>query len=360
MPNSPGFPPGTERAEADMLAVGMREVNQPELIELPEPPMPSTDELLIDMEMVALSIAEVRAVRGDRFRHFGQKIDPSDPFIFGFAGVGRIRKSGSPSFAEGGRVILSGLVSCGKCSHCKRGLENHCEQMRLAGIDVGCPGYGRGQVLVPARLAHRIPDTFSPEKACVVSEVATGVHALRRGRLKAGESLGVIGSGRHGRQVIRLARRMGCRVVAIDPQESSRELALLAGAHEAIGPASASGLDLDCAIHANSDESSLALACNVTGPQGRVILLGTPAGKDVELPDPYALVSLPERELIGTDSKTAEGFRVAIEIMSTGEENWEVWNPRRVPIQEAPQALKTAAQSWPPSHDLFIDLSGSR
>lgn len=343
-----------------MLAVGMRRINEPELIELPSPPAPSAGELLVDMEMVALSIAEVRAVRGDRFRHFGQTLDPADPFVFGFAGVGRIRKSATPDFAEGGRVILSGLVSCGECEYCARGLENHCSRMRMAGIDVGCPGYGRGQVLIPSRLAHRIPDSFSPEKACVVSEVATGVHALRRGRLKPGESVGVVGSGRHGRQIIRVARRMGCRVVAIDPHAGSRELALQAGAHEALDPAAAAGLGLGMAVHANSDESSLSLACEITAPGGRVVLLGTPSQKDVSLPDPWSLVSLPERELIGTDSKTAEGFRAAIEIMSTGDENWEVWNPRRVPLSEAPEALKAAAKSWPPSHDLFIDLAESR
>jgi len=68
--------------EINMLALGMREVGRPEIIEVPGAPPPRAGEVRVAMEMIALSVAEMRACRGDRFRHFRQTIDPSSPFVF--------------------------------------------------------------------------------------------------------------------------------------------------------------------------------------------------------------------------------------------------------------------------------------
>lgn len=342
-----------------MRAVGMRHIGEPELVDIDDPGDPGPGEVRVAVEMVALSIAEVRAVRGDRFRHFGQVLDPDDPFVFGFAGVGRVGASGDPAVAAGTRVILSGLETCGTCEFCVRDLENHCPNMKLSGIDIGCPGFARQSIVLPARRVFALPESFRSEIACVVSEVATSIHALRRGRLEAGESVGIVGAGRHGRQIIRVARRWGAHVVAVDPSPVALDLARGAGADAALLPDQVSGGQVDVVVHANSVEASLGLCFDMARPGGRIVALGTPAGLDVAIPRAGERLAGAERELIGTDSKTAAGYRAAIELMSTGDEDWDIRRPRRVPMADAPAELRAAAASWPPADDLFISIDGA-
>jgi len=349
-----------------MLALGMREVGRPEIIEVPGAPPPRAGEVRVAMEMIALSVAEMRACRGDRFRHFRQTIDPASPFVFGFAGVGRIESSSDPAIAAGQRVVLSGLDACGRCAYCRLGLENHCVALKLSGIDADSPGFGRDLVTLPARRVFPLPDDFGLPRACVVSEVATAIHALQQARLGAGEAFGVVGAGRHGRQIIRVAKRWGAQpVVAVDPAPAALERARSAGADIALLPDDATDRRLDVVVHANSEEVSLGLCCDLAARHGRVVLLGTPRNIDVELPRFAERVVARELELIATDSKNPPEYRAAIELMSTGDEDWEIRDPHVVPMQEAPAWLERSKNTWPFERDVFVrvgppDLHGGR
>ena len=353
---------GPRSSTAQVLALGMRLVGQPEVLELPPPGKLESEQVLVAVELVPISIAEVRAARGDRFKHFGQTIDPADPFIFGFTGVGRVVQSTSAAVSAGARVVLSGLASCGQCRYCVKNLHNHCDALRLAGIDVGCPGFARTRAVVPARRVFPMPASMKPTIGCVVSEVATAIHCLRRVRLMPGERVGVVGAGRHGRQIIRVARRWGAKVVAVDPSHASRQLSLAAGAEAAVDLAGVSdgqkaGYGLDVVVHANSVEDSLADCCDLARPGGRVALLGTPAGLNVRLTNFAQRVVRKQLELIGSDSKNPESFVDAIKLMSEGSEDWDIRRPRLLSLFDAPRALLEAARDWPPSDDLFIDLT---
>jgi len=344
-------------SKSQMRALGMRRIGEPEVLTVGDPGPPGPGEVRVAVELVALSIAEVRALRGDRFRHFGQTLDPNEPFIFGFAGAGRIVASGSAGIAIGTRVVLSGLASCGLCKHCLQGFENHCANLQFSGIDVGCPGFAREYVTLPARRTFPVPHTISLERTCVVSEVATAIHLLRRGRLRSGESVGIVGAGRHGRQVVRVAKRLGARVVAVDPNPAARELALAAGADEAWAPGDAAEGAHDLVVHANSVEASLITSCDIAKVGGRIVLLGTPGAVDVAVPDFTQRVVTSERELIGTDSKNPEEFEAAIEMMSSGREDWEIRRPRRVPLASAPFEFAEAARRWPIEDELFVEIA---
>lgn len=345
-------------------ALGMRQVGQPEALFVADPGAPKQGEVRVAVELVPISIAEVRALRGDRFRHFGQKVDPSDPFVFGFTGVGRVVESRSTKVPNGVRVVLSGLASCGACRFCRVGLENHCERLKLAGIDVGSPGFARAYVCIPERRAFQIPESIALEKACVVSEVATAIHCLRRGRVRGRDSVGVVGTGRHGRQIVRVAKRWGHYVVAIDPSPIARRLALQAGADQAIDVtgldfAALARLRLDVVVHANSFEESLATCCDVAARKGRIVLLGTPAGLDVMIPGFSHRVVSAERELIGSDSKNPESFTAAVGLIDNSDEDWDIRRPRRMKLEDAADAMLQAAERWPPEDDLFVDFGSA-
>jgi threonine dehydrogenase-like Zn-dependent dehydrogenase len=144
--------------------------------------------------------------------------------------------------------------------------------------------------------------------------------------------------------------------VAVDPDEEALARSRAAGADIAVKPRDAQLGRLDVVVHANSDESSLALSCDLADKLGRVVLLGTPAGQDVALPDFLDRIVIPEREIIGTDSKNPHEYREAIKLMSSGDEDWDIRKPRRVSMAEAPAILRRAAESWPLEADMFIEM----
>ena len=340
-----------------MWALGMRAVGEPELLEVNDAPAPQPGEVRVAMEMVAFGIAEMRACRGDRFRHFKQTVDPASPFVFGFAGVGRVAESADPGIRAGQRVVLSGLDACGDCAYCRVGQENHCPDLKLSGIDVHSAGFARDFVTLPARRVFPLPEEFGSARACVVSEVATAIHALKQGRLARGESIAVVGAGRHGRQIISVARRLGASlIVAVDPQPAARDLAIAVGAHIAVDPGAPIAQQVDVVVHANSEEVSLDLCCDLVRKQGRVVLLGTPRELDVALPKFGERVVKGELELIATDSKNPDEYRAAIELMSSGNEDWEVRNPLYLTLQETPIILRRAKTQWPLERDMFIAM----
>jgi threonine dehydrogenase-like Zn-dependent dehydrogenase len=341
-----------------MKALAMRTVGRPEVLEIDPPGSPGPGQVLVRMDMVALGVAEMRAVRGDRFRHFGQHVDPEDPFVFGFSGVGRVEDPGDSGFEPGQRLLISPLIGCGECEHCRAGNVNRCAQLLMAGLDVGAPGFGQELMVISAERGYPVPEGLSDELVSIAGEVATCVHAWAQGRLVAGEAAGVVGSGRHGRHAIRVAKALGAReIVAVDPSEQARALAVEAGADRAFDPASAPGdVELDAIIHAVSDETMLGPSLDLCGIGGRVVALGTPVALDVEIPDFFNRLVLAERELTGTLSKPPADFAEAMRLMTTLGGDWGVRSPRTIPLAQAPAALIQASEQWPLPDDVFIEV----
>jgi threonine dehydrogenase-like Zn-dependent dehydrogenase len=342
-----------------MKTLAMRSLGRPEVLEIDPPGNPGPGEVLVRMNMIALGVAEMRAVRGDRFRHFGQHIEPDDPFVFGFSGVGQVQDASDSSFKEGDRLLISPLVGCGECEHCRAGHINLCSRLLMAGLDVGCPGFGQELMLIPGERAYPVPQDLSDELVCIAGEVATVVHAWAQGRLAEGEAAGVVGSGRHGRHAIRVAKALGAReIVAIDPSEDARALGLEAGADRAFDPASLpDDAELDVVLHAVSDETMLGPSLDLCGIGGRVVALGTPVALDVEIPDLFRRLVVAERELIGTLSKPPVDFANAMRLMSTLGGDWGVRSPRTIPLAQGPAALIQASELWPLPEDVFIEVA---
>jgi D-arabinose 1-dehydrogenase-like Zn-dependent alcohol dehydrogenase len=82
-------------------------------------------------------------------------------------------------------------------------------------------------IAVPARNAIPLPEEVSFEAgATLMCASATALHALRKGRIRAGERVAVFGVGGLGLSAIQLAKAMGAvEVYAVDIQPSKLELA---------------------------------------------------------------------------------------------------------------------------------------
>src|SRR5262249_33190889 len=150
-------------------------------------------------------------------------------------GVGHITEPGDSGLPAAQRVLMSGVVSCGVCAQCRSGRDNLCPHLRMAGIHPTPAGVCRQRAVLPSDRVFAVPDGLTDEQACLAGEVASSLHLLRLGGVTDGTTLAVVGAGRHGRHAMRLAKLLGAiRVVAIDPDPVMHELALAAGADEAV------------------------------------------------------------------------------------------------------------------------------
>lgn len=105
----------------------------------------------------------------------------------------------------GDRVCLHYNLACGSCYHCSTGNEQFCPTGRMIGhfTDGGFAEY----IAVPARNAIPLPEQIPfPQGATLMCASATSFHALRKSRLRAGETAAVFGIGGLGASAIQLTR----------------------------------------------------------------------------------------------------------------------------------------------------------
>ncbi len=102
------------------------------------------------------------------------------------------------------------------------------------GDRVACAGAGvavHAQVIsVPRNLVVAIPAAVSFEQAAFTTLGAIALHGIRLANIRLGEVVGVIGLGLLGQLTVQLLRASGCRVVALDLQQSRADLAARFGA----------------------------------------------------------------------------------------------------------------------------------
>jgi D-arabinose 1-dehydrogenase-like Zn-dependent alcohol dehydrogenase len=130
----------------------------------------------------------------------------------------------------GDRVCIHYQLSCGDCNFCVSGNEQFCKHGMMIGKhrDGGYAEY----IAIPARNTVLLPEEVSFEEGAVLMcSSATSYHALRKARLKAGETVAVFGAGGLGISAIQLARIMGALdVYSIDINKDKLKLSEKFGA----------------------------------------------------------------------------------------------------------------------------------
>ncbi|PCG09105.1 dehydrogenase [Sphingomonas ginsenosidimutans] len=141
-------------------------------------------------------------------------------------------------------------------------------------------------VRVPANLCARIPDDVTDEAAAFTVVASIGLQGIRLAEPTIGESFVVTGAGLIGLLTIQLLRAQGCRVLAIDFDESKLELARRYGAETcnpargedpvAAGMGFSRGRGVDGVIITASTKSNdpVTHAAQMSRKRGRIILVG--------------------------------------------------------------------------------------
>jgi Zn-dependent alcohol dehydrogenase len=302
-------------------------------------------ELLVRIDAAGLCHSDLSVVNGDRPR-------PTPMALGHEAAATVIEADAGSAFAPGDRVVLAFLPACGTCPTCASGQGYLCVPAAAAnGAGVMLKGGKRlsestGPVfhhlgvsafathaVIDEHSAVKIPADIPPEIAALFGcAVLTGVGAVfNTAHVRPGESVAVYGLGGVGLAALMGAIAAGAQpVIAIDPVEAKRTLALELGAANAVAPADAAAAiaavgGVDVAVESVGRASVLADAYRATKRGGRTVTVG--------LPNPAEMLEIPAVSLVG-DAKTLMGSYMGSSIPSRDIPRYiALWRAGRLPVE---------------------------
>ena len=185
----------------------------------------------------------------------------------------------------GERVAIETLghgLACLDCWYCRTGQYFLCPN-KAADEGGGFAEYmKRG-----AAGCYPVPDNVSWEEAALVEPLSVAIHSTRRGELRGGETVVVLGSGTIGLCAVAAARALGAdKVFATARHPQQVEMARRLGADDAVSPdgdalwnvvaeaTDGRGADLTLESVGGRSDSVLKQAVKVTRMQGRIATMG--------------------------------------------------------------------------------------
>lgn len=206
------------------------------------------------------------------------------PITMGHEYCGEITELGEgvEGLSVGDRVAIEPIFACGTCAPCRDGLYNLCEKLGFMGLSGGNAGFAAYSV-VPARMAHKMPEGLSLEQGALVEPAAVALHAVRISQLKAGDKAAVFGAGPIGLLVLEALRVAGASEIhVVEPSETRRTRALELGATSVIDPIntdpveairSATGIGVDVAFEVTGVPQVLAQTIDATRHEGQALIV---------------------------------------------------------------------------------------
>lgn len=114
----------------------------------------------------------------------------------------------------GDRVAMEPGTPCGQCDLCKKGKYNLCRDMMFMGHpDPEREGAYVEYTVLPAGYTYLLPDSMSFEEGAMMEPLAVAMQAFKRGRVKAGDTIAILGCGPIGLSMLLAAKAFGCTEV---------------------------------------------------------------------------------------------------------------------------------------------------
>jgi len=275
-----------------------------------------------------------------------------EPMILGHEVAGHVEALGDgvTGLAPGDLVAVSPSRPCGACAECRRGLPNHCLNMRFYGSAMPFPhiqGAFRERLVADAAQCVKA-EGLEPAEAAMAEPLSVALHAVRRAGDLVGRRVLVTGCGPIGVLAILAARRAGAEeIVATDIAPGVLDFARRAGADialdtaaepEALAPYASGKGSLDVLFECSGAEPALRAGIAALRPRGVVVQLGLSG--DMALP--MMQITAKEIELRGS-FRFHEEFRTAVAMMRKGLIDTRPLLTHSFPLADFAEAFDTAA-----------------
>lgn len=307
-------------------------------------PRPGAGEVLLRVRTIGVCGTDIRAWQGlHSFMTY--------PRVPGHEVAGEVAElgpgAGDSGFALGERVVVDPYVACGQCYPCSLGRTNCCERLEVMGVHRD--GAMQEYVVVPVGQLHRAPAGPSFETLSFVEPAGVALHAVRRSRVKAGDTAAVIGAGNIGLLAVQILKAQGARVMAIDVKESRLQLARTLGADLVVNSKTENpveqaleftgGVGPSVVFEVVGASPTVRLALDLVSYAGQVVLVGVCHDEVTFRPD---LMNKRELDLLG--SRNSRGvFPEVLRLVAEGKLVTDGLITRRISLDEFDATMKALA-----------------
>lgn len=313
-------------------------------------PKPGVDEILVKTKSCGVCVADTME----------WYLTPRAPLTLGHEPSGEIVETGKniENLKAGDRVAVHHHIPCLICEHCRRGNFTMCETFRKTHIQPGgFSEYFIASTIHAERDTLVLPPHVSFEAGTLVEPLACVIHAIQKAKVKAGESVVLIGTGTMGLMFIQCLHYWGVRKLAIYEMldwriKKAREF----GAEHVFIPSKEPQGDLikikelfasdgaDKVFIAAKDISAMKLGIQLVNKGGTVIFFATPKPEEsIDIFPSHLFFN--EITLTSTYSANHLDTRMALDLISSNDVTAEKIISHRYPIERLSEAiLQTASR----------------
>lgn len=316
----------------------------PTIEEVPDP-TPSTTGVVVRVLASGLCLS-------DWHGWHGHDPDIRLPHVPGHELVGEITEVGRDvnRFKAGDRITVPFVSGCGKCEWCKSGNPQICDTQ----FQPGFTAWGSFAEFVALEYADnnlvKLPDTLSSvDAASLGCRFITSFRAIAdQAELKKDEWIAVYGCGGVGLSAIMIAKALGARVIAIDIDNDTLDLAGKLGADQAINASNCHVVEAvqdltkggaHVSVDALGSKETCVNSIKSLRKQGRHIQIGLMAGADYLPEIPMHLVIANELKLIGSHGMQAFRYAAIFDLLEKNLINPSLLVSKCISLSEAIQPL---------------------
>ena len=333
--------------EGTMRAVRLYAPADLRCVEIPIP-QPGADEVLIKVKAVGICGSDPARVM--------EKGTYSFPTTIGHEFAGEISDVGADvqNWNVGDRVTIVPLVPCYECEYCQIGEYTLCDDYSYYGSreDGALADY----IKVKQANLLRLPENVSFEEGACTDPCSVALHAVRKGEIKPGYTVVVLGCGPIGHFTIEWAKICGAaEVIAVDVDEAKLAIAQQIGADLCIDASRedpvkvilehTGGEGAECVVEMAGSQKTQEQAILITKKMGTAVFCGI-SNKDLPL-SKATVDGLLRKEIriIGSwNSSFAElpvhDWKCSLRFMSQGQIQCQPLITHRFSLEEAPDVFK--------------------
>lgn len=166
------------------------------------------DEILMRIKSVGLCGTDLHIYRG------GLNVPPGS--VLGHEFSGEVAAVGKEihHVKKGDRVVGEHVISCGKCTYCKSGKPNMCQNAQVIGLHR--PGALSEYLAIPGSLVYPFPKNISFDEAALAEPLSIAWYAVRDAGFLLDKRVAVVGQGPIGLLVDQVLTAAGALVTGID------------------------------------------------------------------------------------------------------------------------------------------------
>jgi L-gulonate 5-dehydrogenase len=269
-------------------------------------PAPGPDEVLVKVKAAGICA-------GDMYIFQGKNPYAQYPVVGGHEICGEL---------DGKLVVVEPFVGCGKCYPCRIGKSNCCANLKVLGVH--CDGGYADYMTAPRRNIHPVPAGLSPMWASFAEPLAIGVQSCRRGAVRSGELVLILGAGPIGLALIEVAKAKGARPVVTDVLDARLEFARELGADvlKADDTLAQNVLDLTngegapVVIEATGNAKAMESTVDLVAAGGRIVIVGL-VKKGTMVNFPGLDFTRKEMTIVGSRA-SVNCFPEALELLASG------------------------------------------